>query len=86
MPILSRGSFPEILYIDGFAGPGEYEGGEPGSPIIALETAAWSRKWSAVKAARARLELLTGLTIVGPLRHELEKKTKALHGDSPRTD
>src|SRR5438128_12591526 len=25
-----------ILFIDGFAGPGEYEGGEPGSPLIAL--------------------------------------------------
>jgi three-Cys-motif partner protein len=25
-----------ILFIDGFAGPGEYEGGEEGSPIIAL--------------------------------------------------
>ena len=28
-----------MLYIDGFAGPGEYKGGEPGSPIIALEAA-----------------------------------------------
>lgn len=37
-PILS--SFNDrILYIDGFAGPGEYSKGEPGSPIIALETA-----------------------------------------------
>ncbi|MGH9961965.1 MAG: three-Cys-motif partner protein TcmP, partial [Pyrinomonadaceae bacterium] len=27
-----------IVFIDGFAGPGEYEGGEPGSPIIALRT------------------------------------------------
>ena len=26
-----------LLFIDGFAGPGEYEGGEPGSPLIALE-------------------------------------------------
>lgn len=25
-----------LLYIDGFAGPGEYRGGEPGSPILAL--------------------------------------------------
>jgi len=44
-PILSfqshkvqRGS-EEILFIDGFAGPGEYEGGQPGSPIIALRAA-----------------------------------------------
>lgn len=39
MVILSQGKFPEILYIDGFAGPGEYAGGEAGSPIIALDTA-----------------------------------------------
>ena len=28
-----------ILYIDGFAGPGRYAGGEPGSPLIALDAA-----------------------------------------------
>lgn len=39
MVILSHAKYPEILYIDGFAGPGEYEGGEAGSPIIALDTA-----------------------------------------------
>ncbi len=27
-----------IIYLDGFAGPGEYEKGEPGSPIIAIDT------------------------------------------------
>jgi three-Cys-motif partner protein len=27
-----------IIFIDGFAGPGEYLGGEPGSPLIALRT------------------------------------------------
>lgn len=30
-------SHNRILYIDGFAGPGEYSGGDPGSPLIALE-------------------------------------------------
>ncbi len=30
---------PRIMYLDGFCGPGRYSGGEPGSPIIALETA-----------------------------------------------
>jgi three-Cys-motif partner protein len=39
MIILSQGRFAEILYIDGFAGPGEYARGETGSPIIALDTA-----------------------------------------------
>ena len=27
-----------VIFLDGFAGPGIYAGGEPGSPIIALET------------------------------------------------
>lgn len=34
-PIMSKGN-RRVLFIDGFAGPGEYEGGEEGSPIIAL--------------------------------------------------
>lgn len=29
-------SSAEVLYIDGFAGPGEYAGKEPGSPIVAM--------------------------------------------------
>src|SRR2546425_2365549 len=40
LPIMTRGGFPRLLYVDGFAGPGRYEGGEPGSPIIALRAAA----------------------------------------------
>jgi len=45
LPILSRQSKnvgsaeKSIKYIDGFAGPGVYEGGEKGSPVLALETA-----------------------------------------------
>jgi three-Cys-motif partner protein len=32
------GSFaPRLAFIDGFAGPGHYAGGEPGSPLIALD-------------------------------------------------
>lgn len=37
--ILTRGGFPQILYIDGFAGPGRYSKGEDGSPVIALKAA-----------------------------------------------
>ena len=37
-PILSRYN-RRIVYLDGFAGPGVYENGEPGSPIIAIRTA-----------------------------------------------
>lgn len=36
LPILGSRPRP-ILFIDGFAGPGRYEGGEDGSPIIALK-------------------------------------------------
>jgi three-Cys-motif partner protein len=45
LPILTRQAKKlgvqsrEILFIDGFAGPGEYTGGEPGSPVIALNAA-----------------------------------------------
>lgn len=37
-PILGK-HHRRINYIDGFAGPGEYSGGEVGSPIIAIESA-----------------------------------------------
>jgi three-Cys-motif partner protein len=36
-PIIGS-KFGRFLFIDGFAGPGAYEGGEPGSPIVALDT------------------------------------------------
>jgi three-Cys-motif partner protein len=38
LPILGTYN-KRIVYIDGFSGPGQYTGGEPGSPIIALEAA-----------------------------------------------
>ena len=39
VPILGQTDFSEIVYIDGFAGPGRYSRGEDGSPIIALKAA-----------------------------------------------
>jgi three-Cys-motif partner protein len=36
-PILSRYR-GRVIFLDGFAGPGIYEEGEPGSPVVALET------------------------------------------------
>ncbi len=36
LPIMSRRN-ERILFIDGFAGPGRYAGGEDGSPVIALK-------------------------------------------------
>lgn len=37
--ILTRGGFQDLVYIDGFAGPGRYSKGEDGSPILALKNA-----------------------------------------------
>jgi three-Cys-motif partner protein len=37
-PILAKDN-PRIVYVDGFSGPGKYLGGEPGSPIVALQSA-----------------------------------------------
>ena len=42
-PILNK-HHDRILYVDGFCGPGCYKGGEPGSPIVALEAAAEHRR------------------------------------------
>ncbi len=36
LPIITRWN-DRVLYIDGFAGPGEYTGGKDGSPIIAIK-------------------------------------------------
>jgi hypothetical protein len=36
-PILSLSGFERVIYIDGFAGPGRYSGGQEGSPIFALK-------------------------------------------------
>ena len=38
LPIMTRWN-GRVLYIDGFAGPGQYSGGEPGSPVIVLDEA-----------------------------------------------
>lgn len=38
-PILTASGWNRrVLFLDGFAGPGVYAGGEPGSPLIALST------------------------------------------------
>jgi three-Cys-motif partner protein len=37
LPILLQGHFRGVTYAEGFAGSGIYTGGEPGSPIVALE-------------------------------------------------
>lgn len=49
LPIMSKWN-RRLVYIDGFAGPGVYEGGEPGSPIIALRAFLEHRQRSLIKA------------------------------------
>ncbi len=36
-PIISTNE-KKVAFIDGFAGPGRYDGGQPGSPLVAIET------------------------------------------------
>ncbi len=50
-PILGMGNRNErILFIDGFAGPGEYEGGEEGSPLVAMRVLAEHSSRRRIKA------------------------------------
>ncbi len=44
LPIMTQVN-SELLFIDGFAGPGRYEGGEDGSPIIALKAAVLNERF-----------------------------------------
>jgi three-Cys-motif partner protein len=44
LPIMTQGN-AQLRFIDGFAGPGRYEGGEDGSPIIALKAAVLNRRF-----------------------------------------
>ena len=57
-----------LIFVDGFAGPGQYEGGQPGSPVIALEALTGHsqfQRWSNcvfsflfIEEDRSRFELL----------------------------
>lgn len=75
-PILASWNM-KVLYIDGFAGPGRYKGGEPGSPLLAIAS------------AQKRQNLLRGSTVMflfnesDPERHaeldaQLEKADEGL--------
>ena len=43
LPIMTRWN-GRVVYVDGFAGPGQYKGGEEGSPVIALKAAVEHRQ------------------------------------------
>jgi three-Cys-motif partner protein len=57
LPILSQGSFGTVVYIDAFAGPGVYSGGEDGSPVIALKELIGHRAELTAKAVFHFVEL-----------------------------
>ena len=40
--------------------------------LVELQSAAWSRSWKRVKAARAAVEAITGFSVPGPLVHSQE--------------
>lgn len=46
------GQEPRLLLVDGFAGPGRYRGGEPGSPLIMLEALAAHTALSKLEAVQ----------------------------------
>jgi three-Cys-motif partner protein len=48
----------QITYIDAFAGPGEYLGGDPGSPVIALESLLMHRFLKQMNPTPRRVHLL----------------------------
>ena len=48
IPILGR-TAEQIIFLDGFAGPGIYTGGQEGSPIIAIQTALDSNSIKSIK-------------------------------------
>jgi len=48
-PILGL-KYPEVVFIDGFAGPGVYRDGEPGSPLLALRSLLNHRDFQILKA------------------------------------
>lgn len=58
--------FKTATYLEGFAGPGIYEGGEPGSPVIAYEQIAlalaagkgWSARVALIEEDQRRIEIL----------------------------
>lgn len=50
-PIIAKYN-QRVLYYDAFAGPGKYKGGEPGSPIIALQTLLNHNQFNAMRGTK----------------------------------
>ena len=56
-PILGS-VYNTLRYIDGFSGPGEYEGGEPGSPIISMDSVSQHKSFDRFVANGGSIEFL----------------------------
>ena len=72
LPILGRGR-KRILFIDGFAGPGEYIDGEEGSPLIALNSLSEHQSKTNIDATRRFEEVEGALTEVTNAYDKLKK-------------
>jgi len=77
-PILNK-YHGTIRYIDGFCGPGRYTGGEPGSPLIALDAAADHHKKMTGKLVFWFID--ERLDRIEHLRKELAGRTWPAHFD-----
>lgn len=76
--LLSRNQ--RITYAEGFAGPGVYTGGEPGSPVIALTTFAQYREQLALTGRQAQVLFVEERKDrVERLSEELAKVAETLH-------
>jgi three-Cys-motif partner protein len=53
-----RRLWPRVTYLDAFAGPGRYEGGEEGSPIFALDRLLGHKMADRMQLSRQRVRLL----------------------------
>lgn len=80
-------TFKTATYLEGFAGPGVYEGGEPGSPVIAYEQLALalaagkgsSARVALIEEDHRRIEILKGQMVTVPRLHR-EIKVKFREG------
>lgn len=74
--------YSRLLYVDGFAGPGEYKGGEDGSPIIALKVA--GDHALKAKLTRSGMDLVFLFTEKDEARYQnLERKIAELKPQLP---
>lgn len=48
-PIIASTRHQRLIYLDGFAGPGEYKEGEEGSPVIALQALIEHKLWGRLR-------------------------------------